>query len=134
MPEEIAWVIAQRHRPLAVGQALSSVLQAVDADSIVKSRIDRLISTYTYEFGGCNRIYNTAIPSAYTRCVGGLLRHKRKQGLGTLKTAGAHTRISVPGVGCLTKSLPLLLSLLQAHVALPAVLHPLSAAAAVAPG
>lgn len=67
MPEEIAWVLAQRHRPLAVGQALSAILQAVDADSIVKSRIDRLISTYTYEFGGCNRIYNTAIPSAYTR-------------------------------------------------------------------
>lgn len=67
MPEEIAWMVAQRHRPLAVGQALSTILQAVDADSIVKSRIDRLISTYTYEFGGCNRIYNTAIPSAYTR-------------------------------------------------------------------
>jgi predicted membrane chloride channel (bestrophin family) len=69
LPEEVAWVIAQRHRPLAVGQALSSILQAVDADSVVKTRIDRLISTYTYEFGGCNRIYNTAIPSAYTRCV-----------------------------------------------------------------
>jgi predicted membrane chloride channel (bestrophin family) len=69
MPEEIAWMLAQRHRPLAVGQALSAILQAVDADSIVKSRIDRLISTYTYEFGGCNRIYNTAIPSAYTRYV-----------------------------------------------------------------
>jgi predicted membrane chloride channel (bestrophin family) len=66
-PEETAWVLAQRHRPLAVGQALSTILQAVDADSIVKTRIDRLISTYTYEFGGCNRIYNTAIPSAYTR-------------------------------------------------------------------
>jgi predicted membrane chloride channel (bestrophin family) len=52
-----------------VGQALSTILQAVDADSIVKTRIDRLISTYTYEFGGCNRIYNTAIPSAYTRYV-----------------------------------------------------------------
>lgn len=67
MPEEIAWLLAQRHRPLAVGQALSTILNAIDADSIVKSRIDRLISTYTYEFGGCNRIYNTAIPSAYTR-------------------------------------------------------------------
>jgi hypothetical protein len=43
MPEEIAWMLAQRHRPLAVGQALSAILQAVDADSIVKSCIDRLI-------------------------------------------------------------------------------------------
>lgn len=67
-------MLAQRHRPLAVGQALSTILQAVDADSIVKTRIDRLISTYTYEFGGCNRIYNTAIPSAYTRYVAFALR------------------------------------------------------------
>jgi len=67
MPEEIAWLMAQRHKPLGVGQALSTILQAVDVDSIVKTRLDRLISTYVYEFGGCNRIYNTAIPSAYTR-------------------------------------------------------------------
>ena len=55
MPEEIAWVMAQRHRPLAVGQALSTIVQAIDTDTIVKTRFDRLISTYTYEFGGCNR-------------------------------------------------------------------------------
>jgi hypothetical protein len=68
-PDELAWLLAQRHRPLAVGQALSSILAAIDADSITKTRFDRLISAYTYEFGACNRIYNTAIPSAYTRLV-----------------------------------------------------------------
>jgi predicted membrane chloride channel (bestrophin family) len=66
LPEELNWLLAQPHKPLAAGQALSTIVQAVETDSTVRTRFDRLISIYTYEFGACNRIYNTAIPQAYT--------------------------------------------------------------------
>jgi uncharacterized SAM-dependent methyltransferase len=65
-PEEISWVLSQPQRALAVGQALSIILQAAEMDSPARTRFDRLISTYTYEYGACKRIYNTAIPQAYT--------------------------------------------------------------------
>lgn len=69
LPCELNWLVAQPHKPLAVGQALSVILQAVDLDAQTKTSVDKTLSTYVYEFGGCNRIYNTAIPSAYTRWV-----------------------------------------------------------------
>jgi predicted membrane chloride channel (bestrophin family) len=69
LPSERTWLLAQPHKPLAVGQALSAILQATDLDTQTKSSLDKTITTFTYEFGACNRIYNTAIPAAYTRWV-----------------------------------------------------------------
>lgn len=66
---ERAWLLAQPHKPLAVGQAMSVILQATDLDTQIKTTVDKTISTFTYEFGACNRIYNTAISAAYTKWV-----------------------------------------------------------------
>lgn len=67
LPCERTWLLAQPHKPLAVGQAMSVILQATDLDTQTKATVDKTISTFTYEFGACNRIYNTSIPAAYTR-------------------------------------------------------------------
>lgn len=67
LPSELSWLLAQPHKPLAISQALSAIVPVMDVDVELKARLDVTISTYVYEFGGCNRIYNTAIPVAYTR-------------------------------------------------------------------
>jgi hypothetical protein len=53
-------------------QALSSIVAASDMDPMAKTRLDGMLTLYTFEFGACGRIYNTAIPFCYTRCVCGL--------------------------------------------------------------
>jgi predicted membrane chloride channel (bestrophin family) len=50
-------------------QALSSIVAASDMDPMAKTRLDAMLTLYTFEFGACGRIYNTAIPFCYTRCV-----------------------------------------------------------------
>ncbi|WIA21100.1 hypothetical protein OEZ85_005418 [Tetradesmus obliquus] len=67
LPAELEWLLEQSHRPLALGQALSSIVAASDMDPMAKSRLDTMLSLYTFEFGACGRIYNTAIPFCYTR-------------------------------------------------------------------
>jgi hypothetical protein len=68
MPEEVAWLMAQPHKQLALGQALSNILAAADIHSMTKSSLDLMLNRWTFTFGAFGRIYNTAIPSAYTRC------------------------------------------------------------------
>jgi predicted membrane chloride channel (bestrophin family) len=48
-------------------QALSSIVAASDMDPMAKTRLDGMLTLYTFEFGACGRIYNTAIPFCYTR-------------------------------------------------------------------
>eukprot|EP00879_Flechtneria_rotunda_P026827 GHRR01028660.1.p1 GENE.GHRR01028660.1~~GHRR01028660.1.p1 ORF type:complete len:284 (+),score=70.05 GHRR01028660.1:1164-2015(+) len=48
-------------------QALSSIVAAAEVDPMVKWRLDAMLTLYTFEFGACGRIYNTAIPFCYSR-------------------------------------------------------------------
>jgi hypothetical protein len=66
-PEEITWLMSQPHKQLALGQALSSIVAAADVDPMVKANLDQMLAKHTFTFGAFGRIYNTAIPSAYTR-------------------------------------------------------------------
>lgn len=68
-PEELTWLMAQPHKQLALGQALSSIVAAADINPMAMSRLDSMLTLFCFEFGACGRIFNTAIPSAYTRCV-----------------------------------------------------------------
>lgn len=61
--------MAQPHKQLALGQALSSIVAAADINPMAMSRLDSMLTLFCFEFGACGRIFNTAIPSAYTRCV-----------------------------------------------------------------
>lgn len=67
LPSELSWLLDQPHKALAVGQALSAILQAACMDPHLKARLDATITEYVYQFGACCRLYNTAIPAAYTR-------------------------------------------------------------------
>lgn len=69
LPEELDWLLAQRHKPLALGQALSTIVEEAGLDPMAKLRLDGMLSSWTFDFGACNRTYNTAIPTAYTRLV-----------------------------------------------------------------
>lgn len=69
MAEELTWLMAQPHKQLALGQALSSIVAAADIDPMSKSCLDQMLNRWTFTFGAFGRIYNTAIPSAYTRCA-----------------------------------------------------------------
>jgi hypothetical protein len=68
MPEELSWLMAQPHKQLALGQALSNIVAAADMHPMTKSSLDLMLNRWTFTFGAFGRIYNTAIPSAYTRC------------------------------------------------------------------
>jgi hypothetical protein len=70
LPEELSWLVAQRHKPLALVQALSTIVESAGLHPMIKHAMDGQLTLYTYEFGACNRTYNTAIPTAYTRCGG----------------------------------------------------------------
>lgn len=63
MPHELEWLLAQRHAPIAVAQAQSTILAAADLHPMDRHRLDAMITSYTFEFGACNRIYNTAVPA-----------------------------------------------------------------------
>lgn len=67
MPCELSWLMDQPHKPLAVGQALTTILQSADVDVYLKARMDVTLTTFVYEWGACRRICSTAIPAAYTR-------------------------------------------------------------------
>lgn len=53
MPEEITWLLAQPHKQLALGQALTSILAAADIDPMAKSRLDGMLTLYIFEVRGC---------------------------------------------------------------------------------
>jgi hypothetical protein len=67
LPEELNWLMSQPHKQLALGQALSSIVAAAHIDPITRTQMDSVITKWTFTFGAFGRIYNTAIPSAYTR-------------------------------------------------------------------
>jgi predicted membrane chloride channel (bestrophin family) len=67
LPDELNWLMSQPHKQLALGQALSSIVAAAHIDPITRTQMDSVITKWTFTFGAFGRIYNTAIPSAYTR-------------------------------------------------------------------
>lgn len=69
LPDELAWLLDQRHRPLAVAQAISAIVASAEIDATIRWRLDSNLSMFVLKFGACVRIYNTSIPRPYTRCV-----------------------------------------------------------------
>lgn len=61
--------MAAPHKQLALGQALSSIVAAADIDPMTKQGMNEMLAKHTFTFGAFGRIYNTAIPTAYTRCA-----------------------------------------------------------------
>ncbi|KAF8056864.1 hypothetical protein HT031_006208 [Scenedesmus sp. PABB004] len=67
LPGELDWLLAAPHKQLALGQALSSIVAEARVDPMVRMALDDNVRLYTFEFGACGRIFNTAIPFCYTR-------------------------------------------------------------------
>lgn len=66
-PEELTWLMAAPHRQLALSQALSSIVAQADIDPMTRFSLNEMLTRHTFTFGAFGRIFNTAIPSAYTR-------------------------------------------------------------------
>lgn len=54
-PEELTWLLAQPHKQLALGQALSSIVAAADIEPMTKTQLDAMLTRYVFEFGACGR-------------------------------------------------------------------------------
>ncbi len=70
-PEELAWLLKQRQRSLALASVLSAIVATSSIDPQLKSAMDVQLSEFVLVQGSCARIFATAIPSAYTRWVDG---------------------------------------------------------------
>lgn len=44
LPEELNWLLGQRHKPLALGQALSTIVDAADINPMVRHQLVRVLS------------------------------------------------------------------------------------------
>lgn len=47
-PEELDWLVAQPHKQLALGQALSRIVAAADVDPMTRTRLDDMLTRYIY--------------------------------------------------------------------------------------
>ncbi|WIA34766.1 hypothetical protein OEZ86_013072 [Tetradesmus obliquus] len=67
LPEELEFVLQQRHAGTAVLQALGECVQASHMQPMQKMRLDENITVMQDVMGGCERIFRTPIPLSYTR-------------------------------------------------------------------
>lgn len=66
---ELEWLLSQPHKALAVTEVLTTIIQKADVEGLVKHRMDQQVAALVLYMGACGRIYNTAIPAAYSRCA-----------------------------------------------------------------
>lgn len=67
LPEEAAYVLRWRHRPMAAAQLLADCIASVELPIFQRTALDEQVAEYVRRMGACERIERTAIPQAYTR-------------------------------------------------------------------
>jgi predicted membrane chloride channel (bestrophin family) len=70
-PHELDYLASANHRPLAVLQAMSSLLTAAELDANMRCHVDENLTVMEDVLGACERILRTPIPLSYTRCERG---------------------------------------------------------------
>ena len=68
-PEELALLLASKHKPNYVLQILSELVESSCIVSPERFRMDQNITFFMDAQGACERILKTPIPLSYTRCV-----------------------------------------------------------------
>ncbi|KAG2444082.1 hypothetical protein HYH02_009024 [Chlamydomonas schloesseri] len=66
-PEEVEWLSGWSNAPLGAGSALGQLVVAAGLRPELQAELQRQVELYTNMAGGCERIFKTPIPPAYTR-------------------------------------------------------------------
>ncbi|KAG2436782.1 hypothetical protein HXX76_006306 [Chlamydomonas incerta] len=66
-PEEVEWLCGWSNAPLGAGSALGQLVAAAGLRPELQAELQRQVELYTNMAGGCERIFKTPIPPAYTR-------------------------------------------------------------------
>lgn len=86
------WYLQQsQHRPLAAGCRMSQLLQLARLSDYKEVQMENHVQAFVNCCGGCERIFKTPIPLAYTRCGH---HHKDKYLLG--RTALVKRKATLP--------------------------------------